>query len=97
MKEINENLHGVCEEMVTSLQATINKLQAKSQDLIRAIDALVDLVTIVENDHYKCDIDSEDCDSIYTLAETDAWPIEYLHGAIRRANQSIAKAKEVKL
>ena len=84
MREINNgNTHAVCQEMVASLQT-------QAQDLIDAIDALVDLVTIVENDHYKCDITSNgDCH----LMESDSWQIEYIHGSIRRAKQSIAKAK----
>ena len=81
MREINNgNTHAVCQEMGASLQT-------QAQDLIDTID---NLAGNIEDDHYKCDITSnEDCH----LMESDSWQIEYIHGSIRRANQSIVKAK----
>jgi len=49
------------------------------------------LVEIVEDDHYKCNIDSdEEC---YMGWEDGEWQIAYHHGAIRQARQAIATAK----
>ena len=46
--------------------------------------ALLHLIDIVEGDHYKCDMDSdEECD----LLEHGSWQVAYHHGAIRRARQ----------
>ena len=54
------------------------------------LEALVPLVEIVEDDHYKCNIDSdEDC---VDVTDTDS-AVEYIHGAIRQARQAIAMAK----
>jgi hypothetical protein len=86
MKEINENLHGVCEEMVTSLQATIKKLQTQSQDLIDAIDLLgkayLDINWLLVEGF---DTNAEDCN------------LDGIRETIAEIKQSIAKAKEVKL
>jgi hypothetical protein len=56
------------------------------------IEALVPLVEIVEDDHYKCNIDSDE----YCVDVTDTVSaVEYIHGAIRQARQAIAMAKGV--
>ena len=53
------------------------------------LEALEALVRIAEDDHYKCDLDSdEDC---VDVTDTDS-AIEYLHGAIRGAKAAITKA-----
>jgi len=55
------------------------------------LEALVPLVEIVEDDHYKCNIDSdEEC---YMGWEDGEWQIAYHHGAIRQARQAIAMTK----
>jgi len=54
------------------------------------LEALMDLVEIVEDDHYKCNIDSEE-DCVRTAFAISA--VEYMHGAIRQARQAIAMAK----
>ena len=46
------------------------------------LEALVDLVEILADDHYKCDLDVEDC----WLDEADK------HVVMRKARQAIAKA-----
>jgi len=54
------------------------------------VELLEALVGLVEDEHYKCDLDSdEEC----KLLEDGEWQIEYQHGAVRRAKQYIANAK----
>jgi hypothetical protein len=57
------------------------RLAASASDLLEALE---DTCSILEDDHYKCNIDSDqDC----RLHE------EFNHAVMRRANQAIAKAK----
>ena len=42
--------------------------------------------SLLEDDHYKCDIESNDeCD----LMDNGAWQIEYTHGTLRDAKHAI--------
>lgn len=51
------------------------------------LEPLEALVDIVEDDHYKCDIDSdEEC---HLLAD-GGWQIKYQHGALRQAKEYLA-------
>ena len=60
---------------------------SKPNELLEPLEALVD---IVEDDHYKCDIDSdEEC---HLLADGE-WQIKYQHGALRQAKQAIKQIK----
>ena len=85
MREIT-NEHAICQEMTESLQATINKLQSKSQDLINAIDLLgkayLDINWLLVEGF---DTNAEDCN------------LDGIRETIAEIKQSIAKAKEVKL
>ena len=73
-----------------SLTPEWDKIIELEEIVERQLEALVDLVNIVEDDHYKCDIDSDEkCD----LLEDGEWQIAYHHGAIRQAKQAIAKSK----
>lgn len=72
-------LHSVTEEIVDIDEAT---------ELFSVVEALLDMV---EDDHYKCNIDSDEM--CHNMDEEDQWQIAYQHGAIRAAKQAIAKAK----
>jgi hypothetical protein len=56
------------------------------------LESLMDLVEIVEDEHYRCDFDS-DSECFRFLLEADAWQIKGKHGAMRQARQAIAMAK----
>jgi hypothetical protein len=65
----------------------LEELEGLVKEQLEALESLVD---IVEGDHYKCDIDSdEEC----YLMEDGEWQVAYHHGAIRRAKQLITNAK----
>ena len=60
------------------------RLIAAAPELLKA---LADLLGILEDDHYKCNLDSDES------CRQGIWQTEYQHGAVRRAKQAIAKAR----
>jgi hypothetical protein len=69
------------------IEDKIIELEGLVKGQLEALEALVD---IVEDDHYKCNIDSDE-DCVRTAFAISA--VEYMHGAIRQARQAIAMAK----
>ena len=80
--EVGGAMHDKC-------YANFERSARVAPELLEALEALVD---IVEDDHYKCDIDSdEECNMGW---EDGEWQIRYHHGAVRQAKQAIARAKD---